>query len=63
MIAHLHLVVAWEHAPYLELLNDPPIGSYVHKFSIFENSSTVENGWISIPNGPGLGIESDPVFL
>ena len=63
VIAHLHLVAAWENAPYLELLNDPPIGSYVHKFSIFENSPTVEDGWISVPEGPGLGIRIDPLFL
>ena len=36
-IAHLHLVAAWPHAPYLELLHEPPIGSYRHRFAIFQD--------------------------
>ena len=63
VIAHLHLVASWDHAPYLELLNDPPIGSYVHKFSIFNEPPTVKDGWMSLPDGPGLGVEIDPAFI
>lgn len=63
VIAHLHLVASWDHAPFLELLNDPPIGSYVHKFSIFNNPPTVKDGWMSLPDGPGLGVEIDPAFI
>ena len=63
VIAHLHLVASWQHAPYLELLNDPPIGSYKHKFEIFENPPEVHDGWIDLPNGPGLGVEIDSRFV
>ena len=63
VIAHLHLVASWPNAPYLELLNDPPIGSYAHKFAIFKNPPIVENGWISLPDSPGLGIEIDPAYI
>jgi len=63
VIAHLHLVASWPNAPYLELLNDPPIGSYAHKFSIFKNPPLVEKGWISLPDSPGLGIEIDPAYI
>jgi D-galactarolactone cycloisomerase len=60
-IAHLHLVASWPHAPYLELLHDPPIGSYRHRFAIFQNPPTVDaTGHISVPRGPGLGVEIDP---
>ena len=62
VIAHLHLVASWHHAPYLELLNDPPIGSYTHNFSIFSDPPVVKQGWIDLPQGPGLGIEIDPSY-
>jgi D-galactarolactone cycloisomerase len=60
-IAHLHLVASWPHAPYLELLHEPPIGSYEHRFGIFRNLPTVDaTGHMSLPQGPGLGVEIDP---
>ncbi len=60
-IAHLHLVASWPHASYLELLHDPPIGSYPHRFAIFKNPPTVDaSGYLSVPQGPGLGVEIDP---
>jgi len=63
VIAHLHLVASWPHAPFLELLNDPPIGSYKHKFAIFDNPPQVHDGWIDLPDKPGLGVEIDPIFI
>jgi D-galactarolactone cycloisomerase len=63
-IAHLHLVASWPHAPYVELLHDPPIGSYRHRFAIFQNPPTVDaTGHISLPPGPGLGVEIDPDLI
>ena len=60
VIAHLHLVASWSHAPFLEVLHDPPIGDYLHGFSIMENPPTVkEDGFIVVPQGPGLGVEID----
>jgi D-galactarolactone cycloisomerase len=60
-IAHLHLVASWPHAPYLELLHEPPIGSYEHRLGIFRNLPTVDaTGHMSLPQGPGLGVEIDP---
>jgi D-galactarolactone cycloisomerase len=59
-IAHLHLVASWPHAPYLELLHDPPIGSYQHRFAVFRNPPLVEAGCLSVPQSPGLGVEIDP---
>ena len=63
VIAHLHLVASWRHAPFLELLHDPPIGDYRHAFSIMKEYPVVENGLISVPQGPGLGVEIDPDFI
>ena len=60
VIAHLHLVASWAHAPYLELLHDPPIGDYRHGLSIFQDPPTVdEHGYMGLPQGPGLGVEID----
>ena len=57
-IAHLHLVASWPHAPYLELLHDPPIGDYRHGFSILQEPPTVDGqGYVAVPQGPGLGVE------
>lgn len=63
VIAHLHLVAAWNHAPFLELLHDPPIGDYRHKFSIFKNPPEVVDGEMPVPTGPGLGVEIDPDLI
>jgi L-alanine-DL-glutamate epimerase-like enolase superfamily enzyme len=57
-IAHLHLVASWPHAPYLELLHDPPIGDYRSGFSALQNPPVVESdGCLAVPQGPGLGVE------
>jgi L-alanine-DL-glutamate epimerase-like enolase superfamily enzyme len=63
-IAHLHLVAAWAHAPYVELLHEPPVGSYRHRFAIFRDPPVVDAaGHISLPGGPGLGVEIDPDLI
>jgi L-alanine-DL-glutamate epimerase-like enolase superfamily enzyme len=57
-VAHLHLIASWPHAPYLELLHDPPIGLYQHGFSILQTPLIVDNeGFVALPQGPGLGVE------
>lgn len=57
-IAHLHLIASWPHSPYIELLHDPPIGSYRHRFSIMSNPPLVDReGFMPLPQGPGLGVE------
>ena len=59
----MHLVAAWGHAPYLELLNDPPIGSYEHQLSILQDPPIVKEGYIQVPDSPGLGVEIDSNFI
>lgn len=57
-IAHLHLIASWPHSTYLELLHDPPIGSYQNGFSILANPPIVDtDGFVQVPQGPGLGVE------
>jgi L-alanine-DL-glutamate epimerase-like enolase superfamily enzyme len=56
-IATLHLVASWPHAPYWELLHDPPVGSYENRFGIFQDPPRVgKDGLIDVPQGPGLGV-------
>jgi D-galactarolactone cycloisomerase len=63
-IAHLHLVAAWPHAPYVELLHEPPIGSYRHRLAIFRDPPRVDaTGHMPLPEGPGLGVEIDPDLI
>ncbi len=63
VIAHLHLVASWSHAPFMELLHDPPIGDYRHRFSMFKEPPEVIDGSMKVPSGPGLGIEIDPGMI
>ena len=59
VIAHLHLVASWPHAPFMELLHDPPTGDYQHRFAMFADGPTVVDGVLRVPDKPGLGIEID----
>jgi L-alanine-DL-glutamate epimerase-like enolase superfamily enzyme len=57
-IAHLHLVASWANAPYLELLHEPPIADYRYGFSILQEPPVLDSeGYITMPQGPGLGFE------
>ena len=63
-IATLHLTASWPHAPFWELLHDPPIGSYTHRFAIFKNPPRPgKDGYIDVPQGPGLGVEINPDLI
>ncbi len=63
-IAHLHLVASWAHAPYLELLHDPPVGDYRHGLSILRDPPLVDKeGFVHLPKGPGLGVEINPDLI
>lgn len=60
-IAHLHLIASWRHAPFIELLHDPPIGDYRHGFAILREPPLVDKeGYLHLPEGPGLGVDINP---
>jgi D-galactarolactone cycloisomerase len=57
-IAQLHAIASWPHAPWIEILHDPPVASYKHGFAIMANPPLVDNeGYLNLPQGPGLGVE------
>ena len=61
LIAHMHMVACWEHAPYLELIHDPPVGDHRNFFSIMLDPPQMdEQGFIHLPKKPGLGVEINP---
>jgi L-alanine-DL-glutamate epimerase-like enolase superfamily enzyme len=56
-IAQLHSIASWPHAPWIELLHDPPIAAYTNGFSILEDPPVVDkDGYLRLPEGPGLGV-------
>ena len=58
LIAHLHFVASCPHAPYLEVLHDPPVGDYRNGFAVFQDPPAVgTDGCLAVPHGPGLGVE------
>ena len=57
VIAHLHLIGTWEHCPYIEICHDPPFAGYTNGFAVMENPPMVKDGYLEIPQGPGLGVE------
>ena len=64
VVAHMHLVASWRNAPFMELLHDPPLGSYKNKFSVMSNPPEVgPEGLMLMPQGPGLGIEINPELV
>lgn len=64
VIAHQHLVASWRHAPFMELLHDPPIGHYRYKFSIMANAPEIDSdGFMPLPTRPGIGVEIDPDLI
>lgn len=56
-IAQLHAIASWPHAPWIEILHDPPIAPYTNGFAIMENPPLVDKeGYLNLPQGPGLGV-------
>ncbi len=57
-------VASWPHAPYLELLHDPPIADYRNRFSILKDPPLVDKaGFIAPPKRPGLGVDINPDYF
>jgi D-galactarolactone cycloisomerase len=57
-IAQLHAIASWPHAPWIEILHDPPIAAYTNGFAIMENAPLVDKeGYLNLPQGPGLGVK------
>ena len=64
IVTHLHLVAAWSHAPWLELLHDPPVGDSRHLFAELADPPRVgADGCCAVPAAPGPGVDIDPAAV
>ena len=57
-VAHLHFCAAYANAPYAQEYNIEPI-SIRDEWPILKTPLQVKDGYLEVPDGPGLGIELD----
>ena len=57
-VAHLHFCAACPSAPYAQEYNIEPI-SIRDEWPVLKNPLVVEDSYLKVPDGPGLGIELD----
>ena len=57
-VAHLHACAAFANIPYAQEYNIEPI-SIRDESPILKNPLEVKDGYLDVPDGPGLGIELD----
>jgi len=63
-IAQLHCIASWPHAPWIEILHDPPIAAYTHGFAMMEGAPQVDkDGYMNLPQGPGWGVAINKAML
>jgi D-galactarolactone cycloisomerase len=63
-IAQLHCIASWPHAPWIEILHDPPIAAYTNGFAMFENPPLVDkDGYLNLPQGPGWGVDINKAMI
>jgi len=63
-IAHLHAIASLPHAPWIEILHDPPVAPYTNGFAIMEDPPLVDKeGYLNLPQGPGLGVIINRDFI
>jgi L-alanine-DL-glutamate epimerase-like enolase superfamily enzyme len=55
-ICSMHLVAAWPNAPIFEIFNDPPSSEMKFSNAIYENPPVFKDGYLTMPEGPGLGV-------
>jgi D-galactarolactone cycloisomerase len=55
-ICAMHLVAAWPNAPVFEIFNDPPSSEMRYTNGIYENPPVFKDGYLTMPDGPGLGV-------
>jgi D-galactarolactone cycloisomerase len=63
-IAQLHCIASWPHAPWIEILHDPPIAAYTNGFAMMEGAPQVDKeGYLNLPQGPGWGVAINKAML
>jgi L-alanine-DL-glutamate epimerase-like enolase superfamily enzyme len=62
-ICSMHLVASWPNAPYFEIFNDPPSSEMQYTNGIYENPPVFKDGYLLMPDGPGLGVTINKDFI
>ena len=63
-VAQLHAIASWPNAPWIEILHDPPVASYLHGFAMMENAPQVDkDGYMALPQEPGWGVSINKTML
>lgn len=60
--AHLHFCAVHPHLPYAQEYNIEPV-SIRDRWPILKTPLAVVDGFIAVPNGPGLGVEVDEALV
>ncbi len=64
VICNMHLVASWPNASYVEIYHDLPFDDYRNYFAIFEEPPVIDrNGYLNLPQKPGLGISINKDFI
>lgn len=59
----LHLICSMPNAPMMELIHEPPHGPYSAFMEIFTEPPLMKDGYITVPDGPGLGVTIRPDLI
>jgi D-galactarolactone cycloisomerase len=62
-IGLMHLIASMPNAPLMELIHEPPHGPYSAFMEIFTDPPLMKDGYITVPDGPGLGITIRPDLI
>ncbi len=52
----MHLICSMPNAPMMEIIHEPPNAPYTAFMDIFEDPPLMKDGFITVPDGPGLGV-------
>jgi len=59
----MHLIASMPNAPMMELIHEPPKGPYSAFMDIFTEPPLMKDGFITVPDGPGLGVTIKPDLI
>jgi L-alanine-DL-glutamate epimerase-like enolase superfamily enzyme len=60
LVANLHAAAASSRVPYIEFPYDPPVWKPEHRDFIFKEHINIDpEGYVHLPDAPGLGVELD----
>jgi L-alanine-DL-glutamate epimerase-like enolase superfamily enzyme len=59
LLANLHVAAAVSNAPFIEFPFDPPAWTPERRDFILPKPILAENGTVTLPDKPGLGVEVD----